>query len=317
MARARVIAGSAKSTPVNNLVVAEGWCDSLLEFRSSLVCVPHIRRAELVSSRPPPLAASRGSCKTAMAMPFTVADAESLNAAGQVQAPKKAHRILKQLRDELSGPLVNNEWTFTSETIDLTDGQRIDWRRYLANRTVAELRRCIGPGVVRFEGRFVTAFDCNIHHGQRDTRQRRFDFVAHRVDGQATRFHPSGSGDTHPIVGNVAWWSITGGDLAMLPVHVGERLHGDVPPGPPAGLVPAGAQAQPAQPPPPQSPSPGPHPQPSRGDAFVYHAAGQHDFIGDRDARNFLAGRVQEWEQALANGQHTRFTKERPHPAFE
>ena len=60
----------------------------------------------------------------------------------------------------------------TVESMDLTSGQCFDWTRYLVNHLVG--RDAVGRGVTNFE----------VH------RQRRLDFVVHRVDGSCPHVLP-------------------------------------------------------------------------------------------------------------------------------
>ena len=77
-----------------------------------------------------------------------------------------------------------------------------DWKGYVANRSVEQLELVVGDGITCFEARFLAALDKNM-------KQNRFDFVAHRRDGSCVRFHPSAKKDAMPIYGNLQDWALT------------------------------------------------------------------------------------------------------------
>ena len=100
---------------------------------------------------------------------------------------KAANRILKKLRDRTVGSVQ-----------DLSDGSVFNWRGYVAYHHQA--REIIGPGIARFEFRFVNAWDPNCQ-------QKRGDFVVRRVDNTDVRLHPGCNGETTPVYGHVGLWT--------------------------------------------------------------------------------------------------------------
>lgn len=175
--------------------------------------------------------------------------------AGQIVSVKRAHACLAKLREQHSASLAATQGGGTAplaatqggqrpprgiavEVIDLTDGAEIDWQGYVSNRkTDEQLVEAIGPGIWRFELRFLASRDKN-------TNQFRCDFVALRMDGTAVRFHPGSKWDTIPIIGVLEQWVIAAGpppSTHMLPHLRPTICTGDATPGPVGSTQPLAA----------------------------------------------------------------------------
>ena len=136
--------------------------------------------------------------------------------AGNTVSAKKAHKVLHKMRADLTVPGLTPDAPqgFSQESVDMTEDSTFNWKGYVSNRKSEEqLREIVGPGITRFELRFLKmARDTNM-------KQARCDFVAHRVDNTCVRFHPSASGDTVPVVGRLAAWC-----AEVLPTQLTERV---------------------------------------------------------------------------------------------
>jgi hypothetical protein len=190
-------------------------------------------------------------------------DATERHVRGDVVSVRAAHKVLHQMRAKLTAPVGSipdqpNLFGFTQEVVDMTHDTRFDWRGYVANRSRDLLQVVVGPGITGFELRFLKPID-------RNCRQNRCDFVAHRADGQCVRFHPGNNGDAKPVI---------------VPLHTCAIASP-----PPQGL-PAASQGDVFA---------GPQPQ-------VYEHASQHDRVTNREAVRFIDGRVEQWEQPGGGG---------------
>ena len=85
------------------------------------------------------------------------------------------------------------------DSIDLTT---LDWWLvYIKNNN--DCRELVGPGIFRFEGRFLAAEDTN--QGSIGI-QRRFDFLVWRTDGRIARLRPSqAKGNSDADEAHVVW----------------------------------------------------------------------------------------------------------------
>ena len=93
--------------------------------------------------------------------------------------------------------------------MDLTHSEAFDWRTYVCLHEDANT--IVGPGVVRFEVRFLTGREPNGHRLVATLGQqwafRRCDFVVHRADGTHARLHPDGNGEeANVVIGNLNEW---------------------------------------------------------------------------------------------------------------
>ena len=75
--------------------------------------------------------------------------------------------------------------------MDLSFDEDFDWRGYVCQHPLAQ--EIVGPGISKFEGRFLNSLECNRHALRlpQPLGNQRFDFVALRTDGSAVRMHPS------------------------------------------------------------------------------------------------------------------------------
>ena len=94
---------------------------------------------------------------------------------------------------------------------DLTHDDNVLWRFWICQMPQAQAREVIGTGVVKFEGRFLRSREPNHRHlAEAGVPERlvqfRFDFVAHRVDGTAVRFHPGSRADAAITYGCLRDW---------------------------------------------------------------------------------------------------------------
>ena len=89
--------------------------------------------------------------------------------------------------------MIARSWgVIRSEISSAASQGEFDWKGYVANRSVEQLELVVGDGITCFEARFLAALDKNM-------KQNRFDFVAHRRDGSGVRFHPSARKDALPV----------------------------------------------------------------------------------------------------------------------
>ena len=122
---------------------------------------------------------------------------------------KEAHRWLQHVREQCARA--------RQEVADLTHGlpdfvpplpraPALDWKRYVASHPQGW--EIVGPGVVKFEARFVNSPEPNARQLALPAPygQFRFDFCVHRVDGTCVRLHPSQNRDAAPVVGTLASW---------------------------------------------------------------------------------------------------------------
>ena len=77
-----------------------------------------------------------------------------LRQSGSVMSVKRAHSKLAELRTRYTDANGEN----TIQNLDLSDSD-FAWRCYVANRSDAMLAQVIGPGVTRFELRFLNIGD--------------------------------------------------------------------------------------------------------------------------------------------------------------
>ena len=135
----------------------------------------------------------------AVALPviLTLEDAIDLAQRKEIVSIGAAHKFLKRLRAQHTVPPAEAGHLsgFTEECIAMKD--------YVANRSVEQLELVVGDGITCFEARFLAALDKNM-------KQNRFDFVAHRRDGSYVRFHPSARKDALTVYyGNLQDWALT------------------------------------------------------------------------------------------------------------
>ena len=115
---------------------------------------------------------------------------------------KKAHQHLKELRAQMAA-----DGRITEESRDLSDGQIVDWQAYVTSRPDHD--EIIGPGIWKFECRFLEARDPN---WKQLPAPNRFDFIAHRVDGSAVRLHPEAVRHGAATRGNLSDWALRAAD---------------------------------------------------------------------------------------------------------
>ena len=116
--------------------------------------------------------------KGMLALPVLLA--LGVRVAGGPISHRAANKCLKEYRARMSdsaGGVVYWGWDITDEVFD--------WKRYLSHHPKNE--ELIGPGVGKFEVRFLNSRDHN-------KKQPICDFVVHRTDGTAARLHPSTKG---------------------------------------------------------------------------------------------------------------------------
>ena len=138
---------------------------------------------------------------------LTLEDAIELAQRKAVVSSAAAHKFLKRLRAQHTVPpaVAGHLSGFTEECIAISSAAsqgEFDWKGYVANRSVEQLELVVGDGITCFEARFLAALDKNM-------KQNRFDFVAHRRDGSCVRFHPSARKDALPVYGNLQDWALT------------------------------------------------------------------------------------------------------------
>ena len=145
----------------------------------------------------------------AVALPvlLTLKDATELSQRKAVVSIGAAHKFLKRLRAQHTVPpaVAGHLSGFTEECIEISSAAsqgEFDWKGYVANRSVEQLRLVVGSGITIFEARFLASIDKNM-------KQNRFDFVAHRRDGSCVRLHPSGRKDALPVYGNLQDWELS------------------------------------------------------------------------------------------------------------
>ena len=186
-------------------------------------------------------------------------EARELRDSKSIMSVRRAHNKLKELRSMYTDGQGDN----TIEVLDLSHSD-FPWREYLANRSDGMLAMIIGPGVIRFEFRFVNTWDKN-------TNQYRADFVVIRADGGAARLHPSQNSDAHPVIGSIELWRID----APLPPAMPAVIH----------TVDADAalhnQRETAR---------------STRGRQVYEAYSQADLISRKEAQEFLLVKTQDWQ---------------------
>ena len=186
-------------------------------------------------------------------------EARELRDSKSIMSVRRAHNKLKELRSMYTDGQGDN----TIEVLDLSHSD-FPWREYLANRSDGMLAMIIGPGVIRFEFRFVNSWDKN-------TNQYRADFVVIRADGGAARLHPSQNSDAHPVIGSIELWRID----APLPPAMPAVIH----------TVDADAalhnQRETAR---------------STRGRQVYEAYSQADLISRKEAQEFLLVKTQDWQ---------------------
>ena len=186
-------------------------------------------------------------------------EARELRDSKSIMSVRRAHNKLKELRSMYTDGQGDN----TIEVLDLSHSD-FPWREYLANRSDGMLATIIGPGVIRFEFRFVNSWDKN-------TNQYRADFVVIRADGGAARLHPSQNSDAHPVIGSIELWRID----APLPPAMPAVIH----------TVDADAalhnQRETAR---------------STRGRQVYEAYSQADLISRKEAQEFLLVKTQDWQ---------------------
>ena len=157
------------------------------------------------------MAVSADNMAVSAAVELDVDTALELRAAEKVVGHRAAHKVLSGLRalyttDEGQTPGVPAHLKgFSQEAHDLTHetgAGAFDWKGYVAGRSEVQIREVVGAGIVRFEMRFLRPIDKNLH-------QNRCDFVAHRADGTAVRFHPGGKYDALPVFGFLDEWAFS------------------------------------------------------------------------------------------------------------
>ena len=143
----------------------------------------------------------------AVALPvsLTLEDAMDLAQRKEIVSIGAAHKFLKRLRAQHTVPpaVAGHLSGFTEECIAISSAAsqgEFDWKGYVANRSVEQLELVVGDGITCFEARFLAALDKNM-------KQNRFDFVAHRRDGSCVRLHPSARKDALPVYGNLQDWA--------------------------------------------------------------------------------------------------------------
>ena len=123
---------------------------------------------------------------------------------------KGAHKVLRQLRDEMC-----TRGNIIEEARDLTDGKVFDWKAYLASRLDREF--VIGQGIARVEARFLSSRDPN--HATLKV-SNRFDFLFHRIDGSVARVHPEekqhGHVTEHRHISECVNWGTRADDILPL-----------------------------------------------------------------------------------------------------
>ncbi|MCP4239408.1 MAG: hypothetical protein GY772_02495, partial [bacterium] len=77
----------------------------------------------------------------------------------------------------------------------------------------------VGPGVVKFEGRFTSAMEPNRQQLALPPPlgNHRFDFFVHRVDGSCMRLHPHANRDAVPVIGHASDWAPQAAPRASTP----------------------------------------------------------------------------------------------------
>ena len=138
---------------------------------------------------------------------LTLEDAIDLAQRKEIVSIGAAHKFLKRLRAQHTIPpaVAGHLSGFTRECIEISFAApqgEFDWKGYVANRSVEQLELVVGDGITCFEARFLAALDKNM-------KQNRFDFVAHRRDGSCVRFHPSAKKDALPVYGNLRDWELS------------------------------------------------------------------------------------------------------------
>ena len=119
-----------------------------------------------------------------------------------------ASKALRRWREANSGEWADGVRQVTREYEDITDGQLLNWKGFLARHPDGQ--RIVGDGVTSVEFRFVAAID-------KEYSQRRCDIVVHRVgpvaEGRCVRLHPhqqvlrsSGKKEAEPLYGELAEW---------------------------------------------------------------------------------------------------------------
>ena len=134
---------------------------------------------------------------------LTLEDAIDLAQRKEIVSIEAAHKFLQRLRAQYTLPPEGHLKGFTEECIAISSAAsqgEFDWKGYVANRSMKQLELVVGDGITCFEARFLAALDKNM-------KQNRFDFVAHRRDGSYVRFHPSARKDALPVYGNLQDWA--------------------------------------------------------------------------------------------------------------
>ena len=141
------------------------------------------------------IAAPSSAAKPAMGDQAILLSVEQIPQHGPM-SKKIAHEHLKRLREEMS-----SEGRITEYVRDLTEDLMFDWRAYVCSR--ADAWDIIGPGIVKFEARFLRARDPNF---KKLPGGLRFDFIAYHVDETAVRLHPGSSSHGQIVVGKLEDW---------------------------------------------------------------------------------------------------------------
>ena len=238
------------------------------------------------------MAVSADNMAVSAAVELDVDTALELRAAEKVVGHRAAHKVLKGLRAlfttfEGQTPGVPAHLKgFSQEARDLTHetgAGAFDWKGYVAGRSEVQIREVVGAGIVRFEMRFLCPIDKNLH-------QNRCDFVAHRADGTAVRFHPGGNSGAVSVFGCLGEWAFSDNATPPPPVEsVGLLRY----------LDPAAASQE------------GPSGSSGSGGqdrtTAVYDHVSQADSVSKADAVKFLSDR---FEAAQANSWRDVFTKD-------
>ncbi|MCP4240170.1 MAG: hypothetical protein GY772_06375, partial [bacterium] len=115
---------------------------------------------------------------------------------GTAVGRKKAHAWMVEFRRACAEA--------SQMAVDISDNDAYPWREYLSNHPRAD--ELVGPGVVKFEGRFTSAMEPNRKKLALPSPlgNHRFDFFVHRVDGSSMRLHP------HATRGGPGHWARVG-----------------------------------------------------------------------------------------------------------